>query len=70
MRPDVRDVPISLRGGHTHLFLPEHPVTFRGDAPESIDHDGRRYLFSHTVEGGYAGGATIYVFTAVSDRVS
>ena len=64
MNPDVRPVAVSLRGDDSNLFLPEHPVTFRGEAPEPVDHAGRRYVFTHTVEGGYTGGATIYVFSA------
>ncbi|HEX5449587.1 MAG TPA: hypothetical protein VFW85_05975 [Gaiellaceae bacterium] len=65
MHPDVRAVPISLRDDENNLFLPEHQVTFHGEAPGPVDHAGRRYVFTHTVEGGYAGGATIYVFRAV-----
>jgi hypothetical protein len=55
---------VSLRGAENNVFLPEHPLTFRGEAPDPVDHAGRRYVFTHTVEGGYAGGATIYVFSA------
>ncbi len=63
MTNDVRAVAVSLRG-EDHVFLPEHPVTFRGEAPEPVEHAGHRYLFTHTVEGGYAGDSTIYVFSA------
>ena len=63
MNTDVRAVAVSLRGDDGNLFLPELPVTFRGDEPEPVDHAGSRYVFTHTVAGGYAGDATIYVFS-------
>ncbi len=64
MRPDVRHVPVSLRRAEGALFLPTHPVTFHDEAPDPVDHDGRSYVFTHTVDGGYRGGATIYVFSS------
>lgn len=64
MTNDVRAVAVSLRGEDAHVFLPEHPLTFRGETPDPVEHAGHRYFFTHTVEGGYAGDSTIYVFSA------
>lgn len=64
MGEDVRKVAINLRSNDSSLFLREHPVTFHGGTPDPVDRAGHRYVFTHTVEGGYAGGSMIYVFRA------
>ena len=62
-------VPVSLRGGGSNRFFSDYEIQIKDGTVEPIEHQGRRYTFSHTIAtSGYraAGQQDVHVFTELT----